>query len=434
MLKDMKQDRKKRIVIIGGGFGGLSVARYADKKIYDVVLIDRNNYHSFPPLFYQVASSGLEPASISFPFRRELRHRYYSGVEYRFGDVKKIDVTNKTVHTQFETVPYDYLVLAMGTTNNFFGIPELEKRVFTLKSTPEAIRTRNEVLSRLERASICRDADLRRKLLTFVVVGGGPTGVEIAGALGELKRYILKREYPDIDPAEMRVVLVEGNDRLLGTMSRKSSEDAMDALEQLMVEVQLNKTMKDYSDDIVSFADGSTIDSTTVIWTAGITGISIPVEGSDAAPGRGGRWAVDEYNRVEGLENVFAIGDIALQTSGIFPRGLPQVAPVAMQQARTLSKNLNNEGRKNPVPFKYRDKGSMATIGRNRAVVDMGKLHLKGRLAWFVWMAVHLMSLLGMRNRTVVLINWMWSYFTFSSGMRLLMRPGRYPLRSYWNE
>lgn len=430
----MKQDQKKRIVIIGGGFGGLSVARYVDKKIYDVVLIDRNNYHSFPPLFYQVASSGLEPASISFPFRRELRHRYYRGVDYRFGDVKKIDIAAKKIHTQFETVPYDYLVLAMGTTNNFFGIPDLEKRVFTLKSTPEAIRTRNEVLSRLERASVCRDAALRRKLLTFVVVGGGPTGVEIAGALGELKRYILKREYPDIDPAEMRVVLVEGADRLLGAMSNKSSEDALSALGQLMVEVQLNKTMKNYADDIVSFADGTTIESTTVIWTAGITGITIPLEGTDITAGRGGRWAVDEYNRVEGLEGVFAIGDIAVHTSDEYPRGLPQVAPVAMQQARALAKNLNNEGRKDPQPFKYHDKGSMATIGRNRAVVDMGKLHLKGRIAWFAWMAVHLMSLLGMRNRTVVFINWMWSYFTFSSGMRLLMRPDRYPLRSYWNE
>lgn len=411
----------------------MSVAHYVDKSKWDVVLVDRNNYHSFPPLFYQVASSGLESSSISFPFRRELRGRHYRGVSFHFGTVRGIDVARHKVTTDYETLSYDKLVLAAGTTNNFFGIPDLEKHVFTLKSTSEAIRCRNEILARLERASLSRDAELRRRLLTFVVVGGGPTGVEIAGALGEMKRYILKREYPDIDPAEVRVVLVEGNDRLLGAMSEKSSRDAREALEQLMVEVHTGKVMKSYDDKVLTFADGSTITTETVVWTAGITGASIPMTGTDVGPAHAGRWAVDPYCAVVGIPDVYAIGDIALQISDDYPRGLPQVAPVAMQQARYLAKCLNSD--KNPdKPFSYYDKGSMATIGRNRAVVDKGRLHLRGRIAWLAWMAVHLMTLLGMRNRTVVLINWIWGYFTFSSGLRLLMRPDKYPLRSYWDE
>lgn len=430
----MERDLKQRLIIIGGGFGGLSVARYVDKSKWDVILIDKNNYHSFPPLFYQVASSGLEPSTISFPLRREIRGRHYRGVDFHFGEVRRIDVQGKKVETQFETLGYDKLVLAVGSTNNFFGIPDLQKHVFTLKSTTEAIRCRNEILACLERASLCRDDALRRRLLTFVVVGGGPTGVEIAGALGELKRYILRREYPAIDPAEMKVVLVEGNSRLLGAMSEKSGTDALAALGQLMVEVQLGKAMKSYADKVVTFADGSSIAAETLIWTAGITGVDIPFAGTDVTPARGGRWAVDAFNAVEGIPDVYAIGDIALQTAEGYPKGLPQVAPVAMQQARCLARNLNRRPGKAPEVFRYRDKGSMATVGRNRAVVDMGRFHLSGRPAWLAWMAVHLMSLLGMRNRTVVFINWIWGYFTFSSGLRLLLRPDRYPLRSYWKE
>lgn len=425
---------KQRLIIIGGGFGGLSVARYADKSKWDVILIDKNNYHSFPPLFYQVASSGLEPSTISFPLRREIRGRHYRGVDFHFGEVRRIDVAAKKVETEFETLHYDKLVLAAGSANNFFGIPDLQKHVFTLKSTTEAIRCRNEILACLERASLCRDDALRRRLLTFVVVGGGPTGVEIAGALGELKRYILKREYPAIDPTEMRVVLVEGNSRLLGAMSEKSGADALAALGQLMVEVQLGKVMKSYADKVVTFADGSSIEAETVIWTAGITGVDIPLTGTDVKPAHAGRWAVDAFNEIAGVPDVYAIGDIALQAADGYPKGLPQVAPVAMQQARCLARNLNRPAGKAPTPFRYRDKGSMATIGRNRAVVDMGRFHLSGRTAWLAWMAVHLMSLLGMRNRTVVFINWIWGYFTFSSGLRLLLRPDRYPLRSYWKE
>lgn len=424
---------KKRLVIIGGGFGGLNIARKVDKNQWTVTVIDRNNYHSFPPLFYQVASSGLEPASISFPFRRELHSRKYRGCSFHMGTVNNIDVARKEVHTQYETIPYDSLVIAAGTTNNFFGMPELLKHVFTIKSTAEAIRCRNEVLDRLERASLCTDAKLKKRLLTFVVVGGGPAGVEIAGALGELKRYILAREYPTINPDDMHVMLVEGTDALLRAMGPRSSADAKRGLEQLCVDVQLNRTMKSYADRVLTFADGSTIDTDTVIWTAGVTGVPFTLTGSDVVPGHGARWVVDQYCAVKGLDDVYAVGDIALMTTPDYPYGHPQVAQVALQMGAVLARNLSVTPEKRKS-FKYRDKGSMATIGRNRAVVDMGKIHLHGLVAWFAWLIVHLMTLLGMRNRTVVFINWMWSYFNFSAGLRLLLRPDRYPLRNYWNE
>ena len=425
-------EKKKKLVIIGGGFGGLNLAKKLDKTLWDVVIVDRNNYHSFPPLFYQVASSGLEPASISFPLRREIRSRKYRGVRYHYGNVLKIDVGARRVHTQFETIGYDELVIAAGTTNNFFGIPDLEKHVYTLKSTSEAIRCRNEMLDRLERAAVCTSPEERARMLTFVVVGGGPAGVEVAGALGEIKRFIIKREYPSINPDEMRVILVEGTDALLRAMGPKSSADALTGLRQLLVDVQLGKNMKSYSGRRLTFSDGSEIETDTVIWTAGVTGISFEVTGTDVKVGPGTRWIVDEYNRVKGLDGVYAIGDIALMTSDRYPKGHPQVAQVALQMGATLAYNLSHpEAMK---PFEYRDKGSMATIGRDRAVVDIGKIHLSGRLAWFAWLFVHLMTLLGMRNRTVVFINWMWSYFTFSAGLRLLFRPDKYPLRNHWSE
>lgn len=423
--------QRKQLVIIGGGFGGLNLAKHVDEKVWDVIIVDKHNYHSFPPLFYQVASSGLEPASISFPFRRELHNRHYRNARFHMGTVRRVNVDAHEVYTEFETLHYDALVIAAGTTNNFFGIPDLEKHVYTIKTTPEAIRTRNEVLDRLEQASLCKDEALRRRLLTFVVVGGGPAGVEIAGALGEMKRYIVPREYQDIDPAEVRVIIVEGTDALLRTMSVKSQADAKKGLEQLMVDVQLNKTMQRYDDGTVYFADGSTIETETVIWTAGVTGVPFDIEGAEVNLQRGARLPVDEFNRVAGAPDVYAIGDIAFMTTEKYPNGHPQVAQVALQMGKNLAKNLTRE---QPKPFKYKDKGSMATIGRNRAVVDMGKIHLSGYIAWFAWIVVHLLSLLGMRNRAVVLINWTWSYFTFATGLRLLMRPDRYPLRAYWNE
>ena len=422
----------ENILVIGAGFAGLTFIKHLDKKKYNVMVVDRNNFNCFPPLFYQVASSGLEPSNISFPIRRELRTRRYRGCSFHMGDVKMVDAGRREVHTQYETIPYDALVLAAGTTNNFFSNPDLVKHVFTIKSTPEAIRCRNEMLDRLERASICTDVAQRARLLTFVVVGGGPAGVEIAGALGEVKRYILKREYPSIRPEEMRVIIVEGTDALLRAMGPKSSADAVKGLGELCVEVQLGKTVKSYEDRKVTLSDGTEIYSDTVIWTAGVTGSPIMFENTDVAPAYAGRFAVDGYCRVEGADGIYAIGDIALMTTGKYPQGHPQVAQAALQMGASLAYNLSHP--ESPRPFVYRDKGSMATIGRNRAVVDIGRIHLSGYTAWLAWLFIHLISLLGVRNRLMVFINWMWSYFTYTGGLRILMRPGRFPHRRCWDD
>lgn len=417
--------QKKRLVVLGGGFAGLSLAKNIDKRQWDVTIVDRHNYHSFPPLFYQVASSELEPSGITFPLRREMRARRVRGCRFRMGNVSSIDVRRRVVVTEFEEIPYDKVVIAMGTTNNYFGMEGLEDRVYTLKSVPQAIRCRNHVLERLERAALMPDGPRRRAMLTFAVVGGGPTGVEIAGALGEMKRYVIIREYPTISPDDVRVVLFEGSDKLLRTMSEKSSADALRQLNELMVEVRLGKTMQKYEDGRITFADGEELETQTLIWTAGVTGEPVTLTGTTVQAGRGGRFTVDEYNRVTGLDDVYAIGDIAMHADERFPHGCPQLAQPAIQQGRTLARNLNEPDRRRA--FDYKDKGSMATVGRNRAVVDMGRLHLSGLLAWLAWMWIHLVTLLGMRNKAVVLLNWIWSYFNFSTSLRMILKPSRRP-------
>lgn len=418
---------KKRIVIIGGGFGGLNLIKNIDKKKYEILLVDRNNFHSFPPLFYQIASSGLDPGSISFPFRRELRKGKVKGAKYNMGEVKTINFSKKEVITQYETIPYDILVIAAGTTNNFFGIKGLQEQVFTLKSTGEALRCRNEILYRLEKASITKDPEERRRLLSFTIIGGGPTGVEIAGAIGEMKRYVLSREYPDICINDLCVTLIEGTDRLLRTMSERSSKEALEYLGHLMVDVKLLKTMQSYKDNIITLADGEEIYSEMVIWTAGITGEPFVFEGGTPEITRGNRFVVDEYNRVAGVRDVYAIGDISSHSDETYPFGYPQLAQVAIQQAVTLAKNLNKGIM--AKAFKYNDKGTMATVGRNRAVVDLNHFHLYGRPAWATWMFVHLISILGMRNKLSVLMNWIWAYCTYSTSLRLLFHPTKFPKR-----
>ncbi len=420
----------KRIVIIGGGFAGLNLAKRLDKKKFDVKVVDRNNFHCFPPLFYQIASSGLDASNISFPFRREFKKM--KGVTYHMGHVKNIDTDAKTITTSYETIPYDMLVLAAGTTNNYFGMPDMDKKVFGIKTVAEASRCRDEILDRLERGAIATDPERRRQLLTFMVVGGGPSGVEIAGALGEMKRDILPREYPELKPDEVTIQLVEGAPRLLGAMSEKAGEKAEGYLRDMMVDVRLNTLMKSYEDKIVTFADGHQEYCETLIWTAGVRGEGMP--GLDAKyVGRGGRVMVDEYNRVKGLEDsVFALGDIALMQTPDWPNGHPQVAQPAIQQSANLAKNLNcGEYRQK---FVYKDKGSMATIGKNRAVADLGKLKFSGRVAWWIWMLIHLVSILGMRNKLNVMLNWVWNYFSYSTSLRLLLRPTKYPERRHWGD
>ena len=419
-------EKLQHIVIIGGGFAGLNLAKEPDKNKFRVTILDKNNFHSFPPLFYQIASSGLEPSSISFPFRREMRR--LKNTNYHFGEVLEIDSKNSTVRTQFETIKYDQLVIASGTTNNFFNQPELKEKVHTLKSTAEAIRLRNEILDRLERACITTDRERRRQLLSFVVVGGGPSGVEVAGALGEMKRYILNKEYPEIDIDDVRVILIEGTDRFLRTMSERASHDAKVYLGHLMIETRLNCMMKSYENNVLHLSTGEEIYCETLIWTAGITGNKINGISDDSIT-RGNRYIVGSNCKIKGYDNIYALGDIAYLEDESHPNGYPQVAQVAIQQAKHLAKQLNTGA---DTAFKYVDKGSMATIGRNRAVCDLKFAYLYGRPAWATWMFIHLISILGMRNKVNVLINWVWAYLFYTTSLRLLIRPVKYPIRKHW--
>lgn len=424
---------RKTLLIIGGGFAGLNFAKRLNKRDWNVIIIDRFNFHSFPPLFYQVASAGLEPGSISFPLRREMRTRRLRGCTFHLGEVTTIDTVNKTVTTQYETLHYDTLVIAAGTTNNFFGNDDLQKSVYTLKSVPEAIRCRNDILARLERASLEADPEKRKRLLSFAIVGGGPAGVEVAGAIGEMKRYILRREYPGINIDDVSVTLIEGSDKLLQAMDPRSSAHALEYMGHLMVDVRLGALMKSYENNTITFTDGSQMYSEMVIWTAGVKGQPFTFIGAQPRMARGGRFDVDEFNRVKDVDDIYAIGDIASHSDDRYPHGCPQVAQVAIQQGVTLARNINKPEDKR-IPFAYKDKGSMATVGRNRAVVDLprSRMHIYGRPAWLTWMAIHLISLLGMRNKITVFINWVWGYFTYSSSLRLLILPTRLPQRQRW--
>lgn len=422
--------KKEKIVIIGGGFAGINLAKSLNRSRFDIKVIDRNNFHSFPPLFYQIASSALAPSNISFPFRREFKHD--RAVSYHMGHVKQIDVNAKTVTTSYETLDYDRLVIAAGTTNNFFGMDNLYKEVYCIKTIGEADHARDEILDRLERGSMQKDPKRRRELLSFLVVGGGPAGVEIAGALGEMKRDVLPREYPDLDPDDVSITLVEGTDKVLGTMSPKASEKALKYLKDLMVDVRLNTMMKGYENKVVTFADGHEEYWETLIWTAGVRGETMPGIPEECVA-RNGRIFVDEYNRVKGYEDsICALGDIALMETEKYPKGHPQVAQPAIQQARNLAKNLNKGAFESK--FVYSDRGSMATVGRNRAVADLPGFSFAGRIAWWIWMLIHLVSILGMRNKLNVLLNWIWNYSTYSTSLRLLLRPTKYPVRRHWGD
>lgn len=419
----------ERLVVIGGGFAGINFISKIDVKKYEVKLIDRNNFHCFPPLFYQIASSGLDSSNICFPFRREIHKR--KNITYHMGHVKNVDVKAKTVTTSYETIEYDKLVIAAGTTNNFFGIEGLDKEVFGIKTVAEASYTRDEILDRLERGAICKDPKRRKELLSFLVVGGGPSGVEIAGALGEMKKYILKREYPELSQDDVNITLVEGSDRVLGAMDPRCSEKALEYLKSLMVDVRLNTIMKGYSDKMVEFSDGHKEYWETMIWTAGIKGEPLPGFPAEFTL-RNGRIPVDEFNRVKGLPDVFALGDIACCQTEEYPNGLPQLAQPAIQGAKCLAKNLNRGEFK--TKFVYRDKGSMATVGKHRAVLQVGKFVMGGYIAWLGWMFIHLVSILGMRNKVNVLLNWTWNYITYSTSLRLLLRPKKYPIRRHWGD
>ncbi len=418
----------EKIVIIGGGFAGINLTKRLDKNKFEVHVIDRDNYHCFPPLFYQVAASELEPSDICFPLRREFRKPGHKAC-FHLGHVKKIDIDNKTVTTSYETISYDRLVIAAGSTSNYFGIDS--EVVYGIKTVAQSTHTRDEILDRLERGAICGDPEQRRRLLSFLVVGGGPTGVEIAGALGEMRRDILPREYPELSPDDVNITLVEGSDRLIAAMGDKASSLALKYLKEFGVEVRLGVVLKDYHDKMAVYSDGTSEYRETIIWTAGVKGEPMPGL-PDKFIGKGGRIIVDEYNRVGGSDTLFALGDIALMSTPDYPNGHPQLAQPAIQQGRNLANNLNRGSMS--TPFIYKDKGSMATVGKHRAVAVIGNKVFGGFMAWVAWMFVHLISILGMRNKLAVLVNWIWNYITNSTSLRLLFRPAKYPVRKHWGD
>lgn len=409
-----------KIIIVGGGFGGIELAKRLRNKEVEVLMLDRHNYHTFQPLLYQVATGGLEADSIAFPLRKIFKNQ--KNFTFRMTDAERVEAEKKVVHTSIGEISYDYLVVATGSDTNFFGQKEIEHFSMAMKTIPEALNLRSMILQNLEEALIETDPVRKGSLLNFVIVGGGPTGVELSGALAELKNHVLPKDYPELSIEDIKVYLIEGSPELLGAMSAQASGKAKEFLEKLGVQVFTDIRVESYDGNVIRLSGGQSIDTKNVLWSAGVKGAlldGLPEE----AIARGNRLLVDEYNRVVGQDNIFAIGDVAALISPENPNGLPGVAPVAIQQATQLAKNIihfiNNE---NPEPFKYFDKGSMATVGRNLAVVDIGKIRFQGIFAWFVWMFVHLMSLVGFRNKVVTFVNWVWSYFSYDRGTRLIIR------------
>jgi len=421
MPVNIPETGQPRVVIVGAGFAGLKLARKLYKHNFQIVLIDRNNYHMFQPLFYQVATSGLEPSSISFPLRKVFQNA--KNVFIRIAEVKQIDPEKKEIETSLGTAWYDYLVLATGATTNFFGMDSFTKNSIPMKSVSEALFLRNTLLENFEKAVTLRDEAATRRLLNVVVVGGGPTGVEVCGALAEMKKFVLPKDYPELDFNHMTITLVEANKQLLHGMSKKAGQKAFDYLTELGVEVKLEHKVLNYDGNEVELEDKENFQTNTLIWAAGVKG-QMPGGINPGSIVRGNRIKVSRFNVVEGFSEIYAIGDIAYMETEKFPYGHPQVAQVALQQANVLAKNLLHiQNKKELISFVYNDKGSMATVGRNRAVVDLPSLKFSGFPAWLVWMFVHLMSIVGVKNRLLIFINWVWNYMTYDQSLRLILRP-----------
>lgn len=412
---------KKRIVIVGCGFAGLTLAKKLKNSGFQVVILDKHNYHQFPPLFYQVASAGLEESSILFPLRKIFQH--YKDYHLRKVEVRSVDTKNNILTTSSGEIDYDYLVLAHGATNAFFGSVQMQKHSKCMKTIAEVLDLRNSLLMNFENALTAQNAEEREMLMTIVIIGGGPSGVEIAGALAEMNKYVLQKDYPEFKDIRAKIYLVEALDRVLSTMTQKSSDKARGFLEKVGVTV-LSKTRATGCDEHTVFLDsGVNINTGMVIWTAGITGNSMDGINSDCFT-RSGRIMVDGSNRVNGYSNIFALGDISLQTEAAYPKGHPQVAQVAIQQAKLLADNLERlQSGKTLREFKYNDLGTMATVGRHLAVVELPTVKFQGVFAWFVWMFIHLMSIIGVKNKVQIFINWAWKYFTYDQSTRLIVRP-----------
>ncbi|MDO4880999.1 MAG: NAD(P)/FAD-dependent oxidoreductase [Capnocytophaga sp.] len=408
-----------RVVIVGAGFAGINLAKGLDSSKMQVILLNKTNYHSFQPLLYQVATAGLEPDSIAHSVRsifKKENHFYF-----RIANVEKIDAEQNMLTTDLGTISYDHLVIATGSETNYYGNANIQKYAMAMKTVPEAINMRSLIIQNLEAALLTNNLEERNSLMNFVIVGGGPTGVELAGAFAELKRHVLPTDYPDLDIRRMNVHLIQAMPSLLIGMSEKSGEKARKYLENMGVTIWFDTIVNDY-DGLNVKTNNQDFQTRTLIWTAGVKGAII--EGLPQESQAGGRFLVNEYSEVKGFTNIYAIGDIACMVTEKYPKGHPMVAQPAIQQGKLLAKNITRKLKNKPLlPFKYWDKGSMATVGRNKAVVDIGKMRFSGWFAWVLWMFIHLAFLVGFRNKIVALVNWIIQYFQYNKGVRLIIRP-----------
>lgn len=411
-----------RVIIIGAGFAGIAIAKKLRNKNVQVVLIDKHNYHTFQPLLYQVATGGLEAGSIAYPIRKVIQE--YKDFYFRLTSVKEIDTKNQKIISEIGDLHYDYLVIATGSKTNYFGNKEIERNVMSMKTIPQSLNIRSLILENFEQAVLAKEQKERNLLINFVIVGAGPTGVELAGALAEMKKAILQKDYPDLDIAKMEINLVQGDNRVLDSMSEKSSAEAEKFLRDLGVTIWKNVRVTNYDGRTVTTNSDLTFETATVIWTAGVQGAKINGLDSKSLVERVERIRVNQYNQVAGYDNIFAIGDIASMETELYPHGHPMMAQPAIQQGKLLGENLVKILNKKPMtPFEYNNKGAMATIGRNLAVVDLPRYHFSGVFAWFVWMFVHLFSLIGFKNKAVVFLNWVYNYIWFDREGRLIIRP-----------
>ena len=415
------KNEKPKVVIVGCGFGGIELAKSLRKKLFDVLLIDKQNYHTFQPLLYQVASGGLEPGNIAYPIRRIIRKS--KNVHFRMCEVQKVDVSRKKIETTSGDIEYDFLVIATGSTTNFFNFDPDKAPLLPLKSVSEALDIRSYFIQNIEKAISTYDPAKRTELINVGVIGGGPAGIELAGALAEMRSHVLPHDYPEIDFSKMKIHLFEAAPRLLSGMSEKSSAYTLSFLEKLNVEVSLDSKVVEITDHYIKLEDGTEFITDTVIWTAGVTCPKIEGLPEDGVT-KGNRVLIDEYNRSQIDKSVFAIGDAAAHVTEQTPKGLPMLAPVAVQHAKHLAKNLIRiQKEKELIPFEYVNKGVMATIGRNKAVVDLPKGKLQGGLAWFIWMFVHVWSLIGFRNKLFTFVDWTVNYFNYDRPLGIIIRP-----------
>lgn len=414
---------KKKIVILGAGFAGLQLARRIKNSEYEITLIDQYNFHQFQPLFYQVATARLEPSSISFPLRKIFQKK--KNVHIRVGKVTGVDTEQQIVHTDDAgSFQYDFLVIATGCNSNFFGNKNLEQHAYPMKSSTEAIALRNRILLNFEDA-LSADPEEQETIMNIVVAGGGPTGVELAGSLAEMKRNVLPKDYPDMDFSKLSIYLVEGSGHTLSAMSEASQRKSQEYLEALGVQVWVNTLVNDYDGRLVTLQDGRSIKTHNLIWAAGVAG-NVPPGIPKEVLVRGNRIKVNEYSRVEGYNNIFALGDVAYMETKDWPKGHPQLANVAINQAKNLAGNLKRLLHNNTLkPFTYKNPGTMATVGKRKAVVDLPSFSFQGRLAWFTWMFLHLMLIVSVKNRLIIFINWAISYFTNDTTLRLILLPTR---------